>query len=1147
MRKSLYLLITILIIVLLTISLVACINDNSSKYTLELVDKDVDFFEFTVGEIDWSKITFYVYDSENVNLGEYTASESMVVSEDLSKLNSPGMKTVKLRYQGADLMVTFKLNAPIFIPEYDVVFNAGEGCFANYEGQPSSITIREDVLEAIPTPVRDGYEFLGWYEDVYATGTKIITPYTLKRNLSLFAKWSDQRKYNVSYVVYEDDRRKEELELITSIEHGTVLTLRNHQEKVGFLFDRYEIINRDNGGSEDTIIYDGTSTDYSYTIRANLEIRLRYVTRMITLTFISDAWPDNTVINNVNIIGGRYETKVPYNTILQKDILPIPTLPEKEGYDGVWIDNETSKEPVYTRATTDILVTAKYTIKYFTMSFYNENNVLIDNATRTIAYNQVIDNIPNVPDKTGYNGAWKVINRGYIPNAPEGELVVYDLNKIKMKENVNVFASYEPKQIQVTYHFKMEGMQNEVTSQEYFQYGDVIDAPIDLTLDRVIDGVEYQGYDGKYYEILWYNSPTLAIDKLVRFPVDVRLSESGTEEHHYYFELTRRPYVVEFRLPDVDYLEDVDIDFKPQNVKNGDYAVFPNPIIEGYEVIAWYYNAYAPEFDATVNYNAGDYVFYNGAYYSALQDVSGILPTDESKWMIGANRVRYPIEDYKNAINGEIRIPISDFHQYDENAFFDRAFYAEVQVKQFSVSFENLVIGEDENGYVYSYNMVGEPIMVNYATVGIANIAPSSLTKPYYPDGVEGEFIFEGWYTDNKFTSLAVDLTKLKVIGNIVLYAKWSDVLIGTEGIIYTPDDVNNPSNYTVTGFNTSLAEYSHITLRIPAYHNGKPVVAIGDNAFANFDKTLFIDEVIISSNVTSIGKNAFTSCYSLQKFNVDESNFFAVDQYGVLYSKDLSVLYSAIALNSKENMKVYTIPQSVNEIVGGAFANLSKLEQINFEGISIVNQNVVGSCNLTTIGDYAFDGCISLNSIIIPSTVNSIGNYAFRSAYSLESINIDAENSMLLKVGEGAFVDCMDALTISYDSNNEAQYVKLGNVLVSYIGDATELVLDNTITAIADGAFNRTITDNNATNYQLSQLTVGAESALTYIGKNVFLSCASLNEIYILTESKVNIEENSFNGIALSAVLYVNSSIIDDYKADDNYLVFEEDNILGA
>lgn len=59
---------------------------------------------------------------------------------------------------------------------------------------------------------------------------------------------------------------------------------------------------------------------------------------------------------------------------------------------------------------------------------------------------------------------------------------------------------------------------------------------------------------------------------------------------------------------------------------------------------------------------------------------------------------------------------------------------------------------------------------------------------------------------------------------------------------------------------------------------------------------------------------------------------------------------------------------------------------------------------NVTSIGDSAFSGCSSLQSINIPSSVTSIGNNAFYQCSSLQSINIP-EN--VTSIGNSAFSGC--------------------------------------------------------------------------------------------------------------------------------------------
>ena len=1140
MRKSIVLMCSIILIVLLAITLVACMDNAGNKYTLELVDKDVEYFEFTVGEINWDDIEFYVYDSENNLLGSYKATLSMVASGDVEKLNTAGIKTVTINFQGAELLVTFKLNSPVYKVEYTVTYNAGEGVFKNYEGSPNTIELKYDVIREIPTPVRDGYEFLGWYEDVNATGAKIITPYELKRNLTLYAKWSDQRKYSVSYSIYEDNRKKQDLESSYNVEYGKDVVLPTATNIVGYNFVRYEISNLDDTSAETIYINaDANVDEYVYNVKSNLQVILRYNIKMITLRFVSSSWVDGTIIENVInpdepivITGGIYSVQVPYGTTLQKDILPIPTLPTKEGHDGQWIDDATGQAPLYTKATTDMFITAKYDVRYYSMTFYDENNKVIENATRSIQYNSFLDKEPVVPEKVGYNGVWKVENKGYSNLYPIGEFIEHDLKSIPMKEDVKVFAFYEAKAFEIAFSYKMDGMSETYLEKFTYKYGQTIDAPIDLTKDREIEGVTYVGYDGKRYEVIWYSSPNLSKEKKVTFPVDV------VDNATFYFEVVRRPFIVDFRLDASQGLENVSIDpVRYDNVtveiKDGvaqGVVVPPTWIMEGYEIIAWEYKAYAPEFDETASYATGDYVFYNGKYYSTLQPATGILPTNASYWIEGARTLSYSVESAKNGIT------IYDFHEYSEDLFYDRAFYANVRVKQFDVTFKNLVVTKEGNDYVYNYENVGLPIAVDYATIDISALAPVSLITPTYPDSQASKFIFEGWYTESEFVTLPVDLTTLKVTEDIVLYAKWSDELVGTQGLIFEADNINNPTSYSVVGFESNLAEYSHLVIRVPDTYNGLPVVAIADNAFARFDKVLYVDEIVLPVNLSSIGDNAFTACYSLEKFTIADLNAsFKVDSYGVLYSKDGKILYKVPAnAEGITGLNSYVIPTSVEEIKGGAFAGLTNLVSISFEGGR-------DGASLKSIGDFAFDGCVALSSITLPNSLENIGNYAFRTCYSLAEVIIDNNNSKLFKVGEGAFVDSLDALNVVDDC------VLLGNVLIAYIGDAVELTLADYVVAIADGAFNKEITDDNASNYQLTKLTVGANSSLKYVGNKVFLSCASLYCIEILTATKVEIESDSFNGIALSATLYVNDLLVDEYRNDVNYDFFGDLFILGA
>ena len=87
----------------------------------------------------------------------------------------------------------------------------------------------------------------------------------------------------------------------------------------------------------------------------------------------------------------------------------------------------------------------------------------------------------------------------------------------------------------------------------------------------------------------------------------------------------------------------------------------------------------------------------------------------------------------------------------------------------------------------------------------------------------------------------------------------------------------------------------------------------------------------------------------------------------------------------------------------------------------------------ITSIGNNAFYGCSSLQSITIPSNVTSIGNNAFSNCSSLQSITIP---SSVTSIGSSAFYGCSSLQSITIPSNvtsigNNAFYGWYGGKMV--------------------------------------------------------------------------------------------------------------------
>ena len=104
-------------------------------------------------------------------------------------------------------------------------------------------------------------------------------------------------------------------------------------------------------------------------------------------------------------------------------------------------------------------------------------------------------------------------------------------------------------------------------------------------------------------------------------------------------------------------------------------------------------------------------------------------------------------------------------------------------------------------------------------------------------------------------------------------------------------------------------------------------------------------------------------------------------------------------------SLRSIVIPDSVTSIGNSAFSNCKSLSSI------VIPDSV------TSIGNYAFWYCTSLRSIVIPDSVTSIGNYAFYYCRSLRSVTI---GNSVTSIGDGAFYECTSLSDVYYIGSEE-------------------------------------------------------------------------------------------------------------------------------
>ena len=143
---------------------------------------------------------------------------------------------------------------------------------------------------------------------------------------------------------------------------------------------------------------------------------------------------------------------------------------------------------------------------------------------------------------------------------------------------------------------------------------------------------------------------------------------------------------------------------------------------------------------------------------------------------------------------------------------------------------------------------------------------------------------------------------------------------------------------------------------------------------------------------------------------------------YGIAYGalSRLDVIYGG-------HVKKVTVPDGVQALVG-SFEGCASLEEVVLpDSLSSIGDYAFSDCSsltsvtigdgVTIIGKAAFSYCISLESITIPDSVTSIGEGAFYMCESLTSIVIP---DSVTSIGEGAFAGCESLETVYYRGSEE-------------------------------------------------------------------------------------------------------------------------------
>lgn len=155
-------------------------------------------------------------------------------------------------------------------------------------------------------------------------------------------------------------------------------------------------------------------------------------------------------------------------------------------------------------------------------------------------------------------------------------------------------------------------------------------------------------------------------------------------------------------------------------------------------------------------------------------------------------------------------------------------------------------------------------------------------------------------------------------------------------------------------------------------------------------------------------------------------------------------------------------------EVIDQAFCTYSPTLSTQAIVTSVTIPNTV-----TEITGLSFLNCYYLASIAIPDSVETIGLNPFQSCYSMGSMTVDSNNT-------------------HYDSRNNCNAIihTSDNTLIS---GCRNTVIPNTVTAIADNAFDGVLTTFSSPS---GPTTISIPNSVIYVGDSAFYACNSLTSL---------------------------------------------------
>lgn len=191
----------------------------------------------------------------------------------------------------------------------------------------------------------------------------------------------------------------------------------------------------------------------------------------------------------------------------------------------------------------------------------------------------------------------------------------------------------------------------------------------------------------------------------------------------------------------------------------------------------------------------------------------------------------------------------------------------------------------------------------------------------------------------------------------------------------------------------------------------------------------------------------------------------------------------SNYAFDGCNGLTSVTIPLCVTSIGDFAFCDCSGMTSLTIP------------TSATNIGNYAFSGCSGLTSVTIPSSVTNIGSSAFSGCSGLKTVTIPEG---VTSIGNSVFYGCSGLKTVSIREGVRS----IGSSAFSGCSGLTSVTIPSSVTSIGDSAF------SGCSGLRSVSISPGVAS----IGVSAFSDCSRLATI-VIPPSVTKIAAGAFDG----------------------------------